>query len=126
MRAPVVLHTISSFDRSIQEKSATSTIRGIAFCIREPGALRNEMTNSPDFWAILKTLQSIEKAAPMVFKIVEDVTASNSSAITADNYEMAVSLLNDFASAGRVGSAAEQKQDAIVRKGRSPKVTKRP
>lgn len=42
----------------------------------------------------------------------------------ADNYESAVKLLNEFASAGSVGSTIEQKKDRRVRKGKGePQVT---
>ncbi|KAI9815369.1 MAG: GDP/GTP exchange factor for ARF [Thelocarpon impressellum] len=125
LRPPVVLHAISSFDQSIQEKSATSILKGMSICISEPGSLKNEMINTPDFWAILKSLQRAKGAAGLVFGIVEDVTAGASSAITADNYEMAVSQLNDIASSGSVGSAVEQRQDAPRRGGKSSKPAKR-
>jgi brefeldin A-resistance guanine nucleotide exchange factor 1 len=46
---------------------------------------------------------------------------SSPPAIMADNYESAVGLLNDFASAGSVGSAKEQKQDKRIRKGQQTK-----
>ncbi|KAI9842991.1 MAG: GDP/GTP exchange factor for ARF [Thelocarpon superellum] len=126
LRPPVVLHAISSFDPSIQQQSATSILKGIALCLRESGSLRIEMTNSPDFWSILETLGAAKESAAMVFAIVEDVTASDSSAITADNYELAVSQLNEFASAGSIGAITEQKQDATARKGKSPKPAQRP
>ena len=124
LRPPVVLHTISSFEAGIQEKSAASILRGIALCIKEASPLRNEMTNSPDFWAIIKSLGAVEEAAAMAFGIVEDITTGSSSAITADNYELAISQLDSFASAGSVGATIEQKQDLTARRGKSGKQTK--
>jgi len=44
----------------------------------------------------------------------------------ADNYESAVKLLNDFASAGSVGSTIEQKQDKRARRGQPMKQEKKP
>ena len=96
-------------------------VKGIARCIREPGPLRKEMINSPDFWAILKTLHSIDEVAAQVFRILEELTADGFSAITADNYEAAVSLLNDFAMAGSVGAVFEQRRDTLARRGKTAK-----
>ena len=81
------------------------------------------MINSPDFWSILSTLRTVNDAAGDVFSIVEEVTASSSAAITADNFESAVGLLNDFASAGSVGAASEQKREAMAKRNRGAKAT---
>ncbi|KAI9886275.1 MAG: hypothetical protein M1823_001947 [Watsoniomyces obsoletus] len=120
LRVPVVLHALSSLDPSVLDKCASLMLKGISKCIAAPGPLRNEMVNSPDFWAILKTLHS-DIESESVFNIMEALTADDFSAVTADNYEAAVSLLNDFASAGSVGSILEQKQDMLARRGKSPK-----
>lgn len=66
---------------------------------------------SPDFWVVLRNLTGNLKAAPGVFKILEGVASGSASTITADNYESAVALLNDFATAGSIGAHSEQKQD---------------
>ncbi|KAI9842635.1 MAG: GDP/GTP exchange factor for ARF [Sclerophora amabilis] len=124
LRAPVVLHAISSFEQSMLTKCASSTLRGISHCIKEPGPLRNEMINSPDFWSILQTLYSVKDAAAPVFQILKNVTSEKASAITADNYQAAISLLSDFASAGGAGFTPESKQDKNSRKGRPAKQAK--
>ncbi|KAI9780242.1 MAG: GDP/GTP exchange factor for ARF [Geoglossum umbratile] len=123
LRAPVVLHTISSLDQRTQERSALTTINGLAHCIKNPGPLRNEMTNSPDFWSILRSIMAGREATAAVFEIVQNVTVGIPSAITADNYESAILLLNDFASAASVGSLHEQKGDKAARR-KSGKNTK--
>ncbi len=51
------------------------------------------------------------EAAASVFELVENVVAGKSSALTADNYEPAVSMLNSFASAGSIGAVIEQKRE---------------
>ncbi len=80
------------------------------------------MITSPDFWVILRTLSTYSHVASTVFDILEGVaTSSSPPAIMADNYESAISLLNDFASAGSVGSTLEQKQDKRVRRGQQTK-----
>lgn len=96
-------------------------LKGIARCLEQPGALRKEMINSPDFWVVLRTLHSVDDVAMSVFSIIEDLTANRFSDITADNYEAAVLLLNDFASAGSVGASLEQRQDVSGRRGKPPK-----
>ena len=55
---------------------------------------------------------------------MKDLTTENFSAITADNYEAAISLLNDFASAGSVGSMLEQRQVMPSQKGKATKQPK--
>ena len=121
LRVPVVLHGLSSLEQSVQEKCAPLMLKGIARCIAQPGPLRNEMINSPDFWAILKALRSRPEVAATVFGIMENLLADPFSTVTPDNYEAVVSLLDDFGSAGRIGSAVEQKQDTLARKERSSK-----
>ena len=117
LRVPVVLHTISSFKKDLFERSAPLVLQGLNQCIKEPGPLRNEIMTSPDFWVILRKLTANSKAAPTVFEILEGVAVGSPPTIMADNYEPAVKLLNDFASAGSVGASTEQKQDKRARRG---------
>ena len=51
------------------------------------------------------------EAAASVFEMLESVVAGSSPAVTADNYESAVALLNTFASAGSRGAVIEQKRE---------------
>lgn len=60
-----------------------------------------------------------------VFDVVEDVVEGPKAALTADNYEFAVPLLGDFATAGSVGAASEQRRDEAARRGRSPTKAKK-
>ncbi|KAG4027643.1 hypothetical protein MFRU_028g00650 [Monilinia fructicola] len=123
IRVPVVLHAISSFKKDLFEKSATLVLQGLTQCIKEPGPLRNEIMTSPDFWAILKNLAT-SPSASAVFEILEGVAIGSPPTIMADNYESAVKLLNDFATAGSVGSTVEQKQDKRTRRGQPVKQPK--
>lgn len=120
LRVPVVLHTISSFKKELFERAAPLVLQGLTQCIKDPGPLRNEIMTSPDFWVILRNLTANAKAAPTVFEILEGVAVGSPPTIMADNYESAVKLLNEFASAGRVGSTTEQKQDKRVKRGQTP------
>jgi len=101
---PVVLHTISSFKKDLFDKSAPLVLQGLKQCIKDPGPLRNEIMTSPDFWVILRNLTANSQAAPTVFEILEGVAVGSPPTIMADNYQSAVKLLNEFASAGRVGA----------------------
>lgn len=125
LRVPVVLHTISSFQKDVLDKASILILKGISTCIKEPGPLRNEMMTSPDFWAILKSLSTNAGSAPAVFEILEKVTTCSPPAISADNYESAVQLLNDFASAGSVASTVEPKPTRGNRRGPPPKPVKK-
>jgi golgi-specific brefeldin A-resistance guanine nucleotide exchange factor 1 len=119
LRVPVVLHTISSFNKGLLDKSSSLVLQGLNQCIKEPGPLRNEIMTSPDFWVILKNLTANAEAAPTVFEILEGVAVGSPPTIMADNYESAVALLNEFATAGSVGATIEQKQDKRMRRGQS-------
>lgn len=59
-----------------------------------------------------------------VFQLVEDLTTSSQPGITADNYEAAIALLNEFATAGQVGAREEQLHDQAIRRGQAAKSKK--
>ncbi|KAK5112613.1 hypothetical protein LTR62_003928 [Meristemomyces frigidus] len=111
IRTPVVLHAISAFRPEVLRTCAQPILKGIHGCISGPAELRNEMATSPDFWAVMHALQPVPEAAGLVFQIVELVVADGSTpAITGDNYEGAIGLLNQFAMAGSVGARQEQQK----------------
>ena len=123
----MVLHTISSFKKELFERAAPLVLQGLTQCIKDPGPLRNEIMTSPDFWVILRNLTSNAQAAPTVFEILEGVAVGSPPTIMADNYESAVELLNEFASAGKVGATMEQRQDKRAKRGHpSVKQEKKP
>lgn len=111
VRAPVVLHMISKYEQNVLETAEREIVQGLSLCVRESAPLRNEITNTPDFWLILRSLHMRPSVDGQVFELVRNVVDQKPAAITADNYEAAMSLLNGFASAGSVGAAAEQKLD---------------
>ncbi|KAH8602112.1 hypothetical protein B0O99DRAFT_605636 [Bisporella sp. PMI_857] len=118
IRVPVVLHTISSFKKDLFEKSAPLVLQGLTRCIKGAEPLRNEIMTSPDFWVILRNLAGNPKSAATVFEILEGIVAADSPpTIMADNYEQAVSLLNDFASAGSIGSTLKRNSELGSRRG---------
>lgn len=115
VRAPIILHTISGFDPSVLETTASSTLKGLSTCVEDPGPLRNEICNIPDFWSILQAHVAVPEAGSLVFDLLNSVIAGQPPAITADNYEPAVALLNNFATAGKIGASIEQKRDRNAR-----------
>ena len=123
MRTPVVLHAISSFDEERLEGSALPVITGLVRCIQSQQSLRAEITSSPDFWSILQRLHAHPEAASLVFDVLKDIVTASPSSITADNYESAVSLANDFASAGSVGAMQEQRKVAAARRQGKPRAS---
>lgn len=92
-------------------------INGLSLCLNGPAGLRKEVVNTPDFWFVLKELHAVPETAQSVFDLLENIVDGSSSEITADNYEAVVALLNDYATAGSVGAAIEQRRDEAVRKG---------
>lgn len=111
IRAPVLLHTVSSFSPDNLKKTSKLVLQGLKLCVDEQGPLRNETMTSPDFWAILRNLATEKTAAPTVFEILEIGVSPSSTAIMADNYEAAIGLLNDFASAASATVPKEPKAD---------------
>lgn len=124
IRVPVILHGISGFDQDILESVAVTIVKSFSRCISSAGLLRNEITVSPDFWSILQRLLPHKEAAPLVFDLLRSIVESNPPIITADNYESAVSLANDFISAGSVGYIEERQRDAHGRRGKAVKPSK--
>ncbi|EFR03206.1 ARF guanine-nucleotide exchange factor 2 [Nannizzia gypsea CBS 118893] len=116
MRPPVVLHIISSFDQPILELVATPVVTGLLQCINESEALKNELSMSPDFWSILQRLHQHQEAAQMTFELLQSIVESTVPVITADNYEAAVNLLNDFATAGGIATVREIKREMALRR----------
>ncbi|KAJ4389732.1 GDP/GTP exchange factor for ARF [Gnomoniopsis smithogilvyi] len=109
IRVPVLLHTVSSFPPDTLRRTSKLVLQGLKLCIDEPGPLRNEIMTSPDFWAILRALSTVQQVAPMVFEILETGVNPPSTAIMADNYEAAITLLNNFASAASTTVTKEPK-----------------
>jgi len=110
VRVPVLLHSVSSFSKGNLRETSDLVLRGLKLCIAEPGPLRSEIMTSPDFWVILGTLAPNPKSAGSVFEILESGVSGSPPAILSDNYEAAITLLNEFATQASVGAAAEQKQ----------------
>ncbi|KAL1955210.1 hypothetical protein VTO42DRAFT_8922 [Malbranchea cinnamomea] len=123
MRAPVVLHAISSFDEDTLESTAGSIVSGLSRCVSHAAPLRNELTRSPDFWSILQSLHQHKDAGPAVFDLLKAIVDLTPPVITADNYESAVSLANDFASAGSIAAVQGLGREPS-RKARAPKQPK--
>jgi brefeldin A-resistance guanine nucleotide exchange factor 1 len=124
IRAPVLLHTLSSFNDSLLNECSQPILKGLSDCCKGPNALRSELAGSPDFWAILSRLSNVQEAAGDVFALVEDLTTSTQPGITADNYEAAIALLNEFATAAQVGAREEQLFDQAARRGKGQKPKK--
>ncbi|KEZ46516.1 ARF guanine-nucleotide exchange factor 2 [Scedosporium apiospermum] len=101
VNVPILLHTLSRFPDALLGNTASLTLQGICLCIEEPGPLRSEIMTSPDFWALLRTLAQRRDTSAIVFAILERGTTGTPPSIMADNYEAAISLLSDFASASR-------------------------
>lgn len=117
IKTPVVLHAISSFNHDLLMQCAKPILKGIYGCVSGPPELKNELATSPDFWAVLHSLQRQPDAAELAFQIVESVASGPAPAITADNYEPALALLNAFATTGSVGARQEQQRDQAHRRG---------
>jgi len=131
MRAPVVLHAISSFSDATLDHTATAVVKGLTLAIDEPGPLRNDTTASPDFWSILQRLHQHKNEADNVLKILEKLTADSTPSkaesptfrgITPSSYAPALALATSFATAASLpGSIIEQRRDLAHRRGQKPR-----
>lgn len=126
MRTPVVLHAISSFDDSTINTTASSIVTGLSQIISSADPLRSELANSPDFWSILQRLHSQKDQSQNVFDILEMTVRTDPPVVAADNFESAVSLANDFATAASAAAGQEQRRDLNSRRGRPPQKQSRP
>ena len=118
MRTPVVLHAISSFDDVTIDHSAVSVITGLSRVISSAEPLKTELANSPDFWSILHRLHRHKDHSQDVFGILDMTVKADPPIVTAENYESAVSLANDFATAASAKAAQEQRRDPDSRRER--------
>ena len=119
MRAPVVLHAISSFDDATLNNTALPVIEGLSATMITADPLRNEIANSPDFWSILQRLHQKEQAQ-QVFEILQATVEADQHIIAADNYESAISLANDFATAASKTTQHEKRVEQASRRVKSP------
>jgi len=124
MRAPVVMHAISSFDDTVLDRTAPTIIQGLTRIISQPDPLRNEVTKSPDFWSTLQRLHQHKTEAEHVFEILTTLATARPTALTADNYEATISLANDFATAGSIGSIQEKRKDFAAKRGHQAKLAR--
>lgn len=124
MRVPVILHGISSFDQDILESVAIPIVNALSQCVTDPGLLRNQITVSPDFWSILQRLHQHAESAPLVYELLQTIVDSTPPIVSADNYESAVGLANEFISAGNVGAFEERQRDALSRRNKGVKQPK--
>lgn len=123
IRAPLILHTLSSFPQPLLESSALPLLRGLSDCVGAPGTLRSEVASSPDFWQILSRLAPVPEASAAVFEVVEELAVDDEykkGGVTADNYQHLVALLSDFATAGQAGAQEEQRRETGNRDGKRP------
>ncbi|KAF3935627.1 hypothetical protein ABW19_dt0205181 [Dactylella cylindrospora] len=125
LRAPVVLHSIVTLEKSLLDKCSGPIVKGLHTCINASTPLKSEIVSSPDFWSLLRLLATSPEIAGDVFDILDLVAIQNPLNVTADNYVAVVTVLNDFATAGSVGAKFEQLQDR-TKKGKVTKITDRP
>ncbi|KAH7349362.1 Sec7 domain-containing protein [Plectosphaerella cucumerina] len=118
VNVPVLLHTISSFPKDTLARSSILVIQGLKTCIEGPGPVRNTIMTSPDFWVIMRAFATRYDSAPVVFELLEQGCTAVPATIMADNYEAAMLLLSDFASAAGRAVLAERKQAQRARKTR--------
>lgn len=107
---------ISSFSQPKLEKSAALILKGLIVCIKESGTLRNEIINTPDFWSIIERIHTVPPVSAGVFSLLKAVVEDRAPAVTADNYEFVIGLLNSFANAGGAAAASRQQREPSIRR----------
>lgn len=100
---------MSSFPETLLTQTAPLVLQGLGSCIEEPGPVRSEIMTSPDFWALLKALAAREDRGQAAFAVLERGVGGTQPAILSENYEAAISLLGEFASASRAAGPSKPK-----------------
>ena len=90
------------------KSSAVLIAKGFIVCIRDGGPLKSEIISTLDFWSILDKLRSIPDSQNIIFSLIEGLVGAKSSAITADNYESAIGLLDKFATSQQLSVVQQQ------------------
>ncbi|KAL9600383.1 MAG: hypothetical protein Q9219_003233 [cf. Caloplaca sp. 3 TL-2023] len=116
VRAPVVLHIVSSFSQPRLERSAAFVLKGLIVCMKESGTLRNEIINTPDFWSIIERIHMVPTVTAGVFNLLKAIVEDKAPAVTADNYEFVVGLLNSYANAGGAAAASQHQREPSNRR----------
>ena len=80
--------------------------------------------NIPDFWSTIDRIHAIPEAAAGVFDLLQNIVGGSLSAVTADNYEFAVELLNSFANAKVPIPVVESKPEPNARRQKTSKQIK--
>ncbi|KAG5953945.1 hypothetical protein E4U53_006482 [Claviceps sorghi] len=107
-----LLHIVANLPQHVISQTSDIISSGFVICTDQPGALRNEMMNSPDFWAILGVLARTSESASSIFSILRSSLSGSPSAISADNYEATIALLGYFASASTEGDSLPRSSDS--------------
>ncbi|KAG5929242.1 hypothetical protein E4U42_006596 [Claviceps africana] len=107
-----LLHTIANLPQHVISQTSDIISSGFGICTDQPGALRNEMMNSPDFWAILRVLAKTPESASSIFTILRSSVNGSPPAISADNYEATIALLGYFASASTEADSLPRSSDS--------------
>lgn len=110
---------ISSFSQPRLERAATLVLKGVSICIKESGSLRNEILNTPDFWSIIERIHALPAVSANVFNLLKAVVEDRALAVTGDNYEFVIGLLNSFANAGGAAAASQQHRESNGRRQQS-------
>ena len=109
VNVPILLHTLSSLPEDTLAQTAPLILQGLRSCVEEPGPVRSEVMTSPDFWALLRMLAARKDSSQEAFTVLERSIGGSPPAILAENYEAAISLLSDFASASRAATSSNPK-----------------
>lgn len=104
---------MSNLPKDMLSRSSMLLVQGLKACIDIPGALRHEIMTSPDFWSLMRIMASRHDAAPVAFELLERACIGVPPAVMADNYEAAILLLGEFATAAGRLVLAERKREQL-------------
>lgn len=110
---------ISSFSQPKLEKSAVLVLKGLIVCIKESGTLRSEIINTPDFWSTIERIHTVPAVSAGVFSLLKAIVEDRAPAVTADNYEFVIGLLNSFANAAGAAAASQKQRESHGRRPQS-------
>ncbi|KAI5201572.1 Sec7-domain-containing protein [Aureobasidium subglaciale] len=109
--------SVSSFGQDVAQS--------LKSVIRDADGLHPVTVGRASYYLLNLLKASDVEAAPLAFHITEDIATGSPQAITADNYESAIGLLNTFATVNNSNGPREQRREPAARRSKPAAPEKR-
>lgn len=113
-----MIQDLAALDDAILQRTAVPIAYGLLGCLRVDSAIP-QIASSTETFDLVSKINMHPDAASLIFEIVSLL----SSAVSSDNYESMIKILDGFASAGQVG-AEDERQALLAKKQAQARPTK--